>query len=30
VDYDVSAVAVDRLTALLQEEDYPVESVATA
>jgi copper chaperone len=30
VDYDESAVAVDRLTALLQEEDYPVESVATA
>jgi copper chaperone len=29
VDYDESAVAVDRLTALLQEEDYPVESVAT-
>jgi copper chaperone len=30
VDYDESAVAVDRLKKVLQEEDYPVESVAIA
>jgi copper chaperone len=28
VDYDESQVSVDKMKELLQEEDYPVESVA--
>lgn len=30
VDYDESAVDVDRMKDILQEEDYPVESVTGA
>jgi copper chaperone len=30
VDYDESSVDVDRFKAVLQAEDYPVESVASA
>lgn len=30
VDYDETAVSVERMQAVLQEEDYPVESIATA
>jgi copper chaperone len=29
VDYDEAQVSVDRMKNVLQEEDYPVESVAT-
>ena len=30
VDYDESTVDVDRMKAILEEEDYPVESAAPA
>ena len=28
VDYDAAQVSIDKMKALLQDEDYPVESVA--
>ncbi len=30
MDYDAARVSLDRIKAILQDEDYPVESVATA